>query len=109
MADIYQNSYITLAATASKDDMGGLYPDTHTAVTAEYELYTNGLTGIRVRKKVRHWTWPPTKASSELYPLLSRGWAFQERILSPRTLHFCKKRISMGMQRGDFVRMREPS
>jgi len=93
MADIYQNSYITLAATASKDGMGGLYPDTHTAATAECELYTNGPTGIRVRKKVRHWTWPPTKASSELYPLLSRAWAFQERILSSRTLHFCKKEL----------------
>jgi len=93
MADIYQNSYITLATTASSDDMGGLYPDTHTAADAEYELYTNGPTRIAVRKKVQHWTWPPKKASSKLYPLLSRGWAFQERILSPRTLHFGKEEL----------------
>lgn len=29
----------------------------------------------------------------KLHPLLSRGWEFQERILSPRVLHFCKDEL----------------
>lgn len=93
MADIYQNSYLTLAATASSNDMGGFYAEANVTAVAEYELTApQSLIHsqyIMVRKKLQHWTWPPSKLSKNLFPLLSRGWAFQERILSPRVLHFC--------------------
>jgi hypothetical protein len=97
MADIYQNSFLTLAATASSNGTGGCFSSTKTVAPSEHELKglkpLVDLDRIIVRTKLLHWTWPPSKASMELYPLLSRGWAFQERILSPRVLHFCKDEL----------------
>jgi hypothetical protein len=98
MADIYQDSYLTLAATGSSNDVGGCFPPgEYPATAAEYELSVRRSLfhshHIMVRKKVEHWTWPPSKASTDIHPLLSRGWAFQERILSPRVLHFCKQEL----------------
>lgn len=97
MADIYQNSFLALAATASSNGMGGLLSDANNTAISEHELTRSqslvGLGGIFVRTKLQHWTWPPSKASMKLHPLLSRGWAFQERILSPRVLHFCKDEL----------------
>jgi Heterokaryon incompatibility protein (HET) len=96
MADIYQNSFLTLAATASNSDSGGCFSISHAPV-AEYELKAHASLmkscPIVVRKKLQHWTVPPTQASMQLHPLLSRGWAFQERILAPRVLHFCKQEL----------------
>ena len=94
MATIYQNAFLTLAATSSSSCSGGCYPE-KAATVVEYEIPVDlSLTAassfpIRVRKKLNHWTVPPTQRSIQLHPLLSRGWAFQERILSPRVLHFC--------------------
>lgn len=97
MADIYQNSFLTLAATASSDGMGGLFSEAITVAPSDHELTGSqsltGFDGIVVRTKLQHWAWQPTKASMKLYPLLSRGWVFQERILSPRVLHFCKDEL----------------
>jgi hypothetical protein len=33
------------------------------------------------------------------YPLLSRGWAYQERLLSGRVLHFAKDKWSLHCQK----------
>jgi hypothetical protein len=92
MAAIYQNAFLTLAATSSSDCSGGCYLEKDVAVV-EHEIYagqaSNTSSPIWVRKKLNHWTVPPTQRSIQLHPLLSRGWAFQERILSPRVLHFC--------------------
>jgi hypothetical protein len=96
MADIYQNSFLTLAAIASSNGMGGCFSEAISAVSSEHELsgqYLDGLGHIVVRAKLQHWAWPPSKAARKLHPLLSRGWVFQERILSPRFLHFCKDEL----------------
>ncbi|OTA90533.1 hypothetical protein M434DRAFT_390302, partial [Hypoxylon sp. CO27-5] len=65
MADIYQNSYISLAATSSDSTTTGCFP--------------------------KHA--PPTNLSIRNNPLLSRGWVFQERVLAPRILHFCNQEL----------------
>lgn len=94
MADIYQNSYLTLAAAYSGSDTGGCFQNISRSA-AEYSLNsppdapTSPSPMIKVREKVRHWDHLTEQQSKELYPLLTRGWVFQERILSPRTLHFC--------------------
>lgn len=97
MADISQNAYLTLAATASSNDMSGCFAKVKTADVVEYELAAKDYLWrphkIMVRKKLQHWGWPPSGSILAVYPLLSRGWAFQERILSPRVLHFCKEEL----------------
>jgi hypothetical protein len=61
MADIYQDSYLTLAATGSSNDVGGCFPrGEYPATAAEYELSVRRSLfhshHIMVRKKVEHWT-----------------------------------------------------
>ncbi|KAF8851360.1 HET-domain-containing protein [Acephala macrosclerotiorum] len=90
MSDIYRNSFMTLAATASKNGQGGCFPSKKD-MPNEYELDSchSQTTMIMVREKIKHWTVSPTATTLEHHPLLTRGWTFQERILSPRVLHFC--------------------
>ncbi len=120
MADIYQNSYITLAATSSSSGSEGLFHEKPTSKLecslnsqsafighqgGSHSLWNQALsrlkylyskatakTGsiIKVREKAYHWGDSASKENIvRLYPLLARGWAFQERILSARVLHFC--------------------
>jgi hypothetical protein len=84
MASIYTNAVLTIAATKSADSEGGCF-----SVVPESGR-THEITGldqggrpftIYARPSVRNWE----KSPSRLY---SRAWCFQERILSPRVLHF---------------------
>lgn len=96
MADIYQNSYINLAATASDCGSSGCFPKTPRAYKERYLETLNTRGGsyqILVRHLISHWAVPPTLLSKSESPLLSRGWVFQERVLSPRVLHFCKQEL----------------
>jgi hypothetical protein len=93
MSSIYANSHITIAATQSDGEMRGCYsagsfyhqdhrlslkqPD---ATTVEADLY--------VREKITH-----IGERGVVTPLLKRGWVCQERLLSPRVLHFCEKEL----------------
>lgn len=96
MASIYENSYITLAATTSDCVSSGCFQKKSTAYK-ERSLEVSGTGGhvsqIFIRQRISHWDVPSTSASKRDNPLLSRGWAFQERILSPRVLHFCKHEL----------------
>jgi Heterokaryon incompatibility protein (HET) len=91
MARVYQNSYLTIAATRSADGMGGCFSHSKDAII---EGIANGIpykicatieqphvltleSGEHYQS--HHW---------DSYPLLRRGWVYQERLLSPRVLHY---------------------
>jgi hypothetical protein len=77
MANIYANSTITIAASASSDSHQGLFR------VADPECVGRLLSSdypIHVRKPLDHRT--------TRLPLLQRGWVFQESLLSPRIIHF---------------------
>ncbi|KAH8597605.1 hypothetical protein B0O99DRAFT_592754 [Bisporella sp. PMI_857] len=93
MANIYQNSYITLAAAAAANDSEGCFMQTQIS-SKEFKLTASeAYPPIFVRRKLDHWIIPPTEASMQQAPLLTRGWVFQERILSPRVLYFCRREL----------------
>ena len=94
MAQIYEGSVITLAATSSDGPNGGLFSqipayDAYSKAEDLFELTGDiQLQGIQYRaKRLLHRI--PVPTSKEL-PLLTRGWTFQERLLSPRVIHFGK-------------------
>ncbi|KAK1760090.1 heterokaryon incompatibility protein-domain-containing protein [Echria macrotheca] len=105
MADIYGGAYVTLCATASTSDEGGFYlppiqyfsphwlripgPD-----GVEYDvLVETGLEGGHIPS----WQFVPEKEelrhSFSYFPLMSRAWTFQERLLSPRLVHFTRGEV----------------
>lgn len=108
MADIYRNSHITIAATAAKDSRGGL----DTCHTRESSVKLRGRTASDKPYDIccQYAMAPMTSAGKDtpgrpiqhpissimtledyggaipVFPLLTRGWVFQERLLSPRFL-----------------------
>lgn len=92
MADIYQNALITLAATSAMDSSAGMFNQTLGKLGSVVEM-DSVIAPIMVREKLAHWTSSSHLVTLQQWPLLMRGWAFQERCLSKRVLHFCKQEL----------------
>jgi hypothetical protein len=105
MSSIYRGGYITIAATSSENSKGGLVTDSPTGL---YDAHTRTLQHsedvlvhgtVAFRRKLPHFSdFHATKTSRrdeamETFPLLERAWAFQERLLSPRVLHFSRHEL----------------
>ena len=90
MGDIYANSSLTISATGSSDSDGGLYHSRSPLsvwpcrITAKWDCFP-------VDKLVlKRPGWVEERA---LEPLSTRGWAFQEWLLSKRTIHLSKDQV----------------
>ncbi|KIW70322.1 hypothetical protein PV04_02605 [Phialophora macrospora] len=90
MGDVYANSHITLAATTSPNSEGGLLHRRSPLsvwpckVTATWKCFQAGELVIST---------PSWADETDLEPLASRSWAFQEWLLSKRLLHFGKDQV----------------
>lgn len=83
MADIYQNAKLTLAASwagSSNDDMFGAPKESVLGIKVPGLNKVGVVDDVFVRVLLPH--------KLERFPLLSRAWVYQERLLSPRYLHF---------------------
>jgi hypothetical protein len=111
MATIYENATVTLAATSSDGRQSGMFvepdemqrgyvTDGKVKFPADLrdprvqELLAKSGDGdvvafVKYRMTESSHSFPSHHLSSEL-PLLKRGWVFQERLLSPRIVHFGK-------------------
>ena len=97
MASIYENWFVCLAATASPGHHGGLYFAQPNPAASKYviSLKEDGeehdifvrTTALRHPEMTRQFP-PPGTAVEKGFPLLQRGWVFQELLLAPRILHF---------------------
>src|SRR5215469_269741 len=97
MGSIYEGAYITIAATsASGSTKGFLYRRNWSRIN---EITSDGIeftvcvrrnvSGVdEVRGLPHPWLLLPNPLPKDRYPLLGRGWCFQERILSSRVLHY---------------------
>lgn len=91
MCDIFRGSRVTLAATNSTDSGDGLFRSVH-----KVELKPVGRKDKKVTMRISpsHSTDPRDRRAVSNYPLLTRGWVFQERLLSSRTIHFSIDELS---------------
>lgn len=95
MSEIYQNAVLTLAATSSEGDHEGCCEKNAQRI-APLEIMLPediGACRIAVRKPLHHFDTQNAEGLLTHFPLLTRGWAFQERLLSPRVLHICKSEL----------------
>jgi hypothetical protein len=87
MASIYENAYVTIAATRLYHSEGGCFSRLEGFHRAT-RLESSGLYACRQRSED-----PPLANHALLseegpWPLLRRAWVFQERLLSKRVIHF---------------------
>jgi hypothetical protein len=89
MASIYENAFLTIASTKSKEGARGCYTRTSPEFLAISVPDTNIYVRQRPPKFHTHWS----QKDPEKWPLLKRGWAYQEMRLSRRVLHFCSQEV----------------
>ncbi|KAH7321963.1 heterokaryon incompatibility protein-domain-containing protein [Rhexocercosporidium sp. MPI-PUGE-AT-0058] len=104
MASVYSNSYLTMAATAASDSHQGLFIDRWTRSIGQGGIKLpvdaqripssihNPDSSIFVRPRIhlahdRFSNMENASSHAEDAPLLTKAWAFQERLLPSRTLH----------------------
>ncbi|KAF5654815.1 hypothetical protein F25303_1159 [Fusarium sp. NRRL 25303] len=85
----YENATLTIAASGSISSQQGLFLD---RPALEFDPQPMTLTINKISGDTTHLEVHPASPSWELsiqnVPLLTRGWAIQERVLSKRILHF---------------------
>ncbi|KAH6625472.1 heterokaryon incompatibility protein-domain-containing protein [Boeremia exigua] len=92
MAGIYEDAFLTIAATASKDSCGGLFSD-------QGSPYLPRRLKTSILHVVQRQNYGPRKESTQNAgifgdcPLLERAWVFQERHLSSRVVHFAEHQL----------------
>lgn len=95
MAAIYRFAALTLAATGSSSDTHGCFLESSgRSQGVELSLPKGTFSHrIAVREAITHWESCDKQTMKDRFPLMTRGWAFQERLLSPRILHFCRSEL----------------
>ncbi|KAF2261833.1 HET-domain-containing protein [Lojkania enalia] len=101
MASIFEHSYLTLSAVKAEDGADGLFMDINREASQyEFNRQRAGSKSIclGVRRVIPHLpiNLDPKEFEYQVhtnFPLMARAWAFQERFLSPRVLHFGKKEL----------------
>ena len=90
MGDFYANSSLTISATGSSDSDGGLYHSRSPLsvwpcrITPRWNCFPND------KLVLSRPGWAEERA---MEPLSTRGWAFQEWLLSKRTIHLSKDQV----------------
>jgi hypothetical protein len=90
MGSLYQNAYLTIAATKTRGSTEGLFISYAPALHVNLSTPNNTLSES-TQLRVRPWDW------FEMYPgdspLLERAWVFQEMMLSRRSVHFAEGQL----------------
>jgi hypothetical protein len=90
MGSLYQNAYLTIAATKARGSTEGLFVSYAPALHVDLSTPDNTLSDI-TQLRVRPWDW------FEMYPgdspLPERALVFQEMMLSRRSVHFAEGQL----------------
>ncbi len=101
MAAVYSNAFLVIAASSAPNGSVGCFTQRKQVpcikVKSKYRI--TSLSAIRpkvfVRERYEHVDFDPNhpQPSTELEPLLGRAWAFQERWLAARILHYASNEM----------------
>ena len=101
MHNVYGNSWLTVAATSNPDCCSGILDNPHDEETrARFASFKDSIPYSGKTHKNQHFSWLAVPGDINTctgdkhengkcrWPLLTRGWVLQERLLSPRVLYF---------------------
>lgn len=94
MMDIYQNCFLTIAGTSSPSSNTGLFLETQipaeiSGTTEQGDAYT-----YHLRPSVQHFSHSNMPGVFlQRWPLLTRAWVLQERLLAPRVIHVARPEL----------------
>ncbi|MCJ1461965.1 hypothetical protein MMC07_000565 [Pseudocyphellaria aurata] len=90
MADVYSNSAVTIAASSAKNSLAGCFfpRDPSPPIAFDYPSATCPSRSVYVRRQLKRFYQEVNDG-----PLNQRAWVFQERLLSPRILHYCQDQL----------------
>ena len=93
MCNVYEHAYLTIAATAAENAKQGLFMHAQRARFSMAGRTPEQPFRVMALGACRHPTDFPVDPSLPFWPLLQRAWVFQERLLSPRVVHFCDEEV----------------
>lgn len=99
MASVYSNAYFTLAAVAANNSSEACSTSLSSfdPVFREKRILGVSKDGCRIpvhaRSRIPHFILDAPQERWANFPLLTRGWVYQERLLSRRIVHFNKHEI----------------
>lgn len=105
MHEVYMHSYCNISATAAADSTKGLFfgrnPSTlwYGEVSVRLEDDLRGNKGILIRCKIFDLSF--WEEIVDHAPVNRRSWVFQERLLAPRVIHWCKDQIAFECRETD--------
>lgn len=88
MTQVYKHSHLNIAARSASNGTFGLFFDREPGWQCRVEVSASGTK--QIFDCVPFWMY---KGSLNYEPLSTRGWALQESLLPPRTLHFTRTQI----------------
>ncbi|KAF7671156.1 hypothetical protein GT037_010717 [Alternaria burnsii] len=99
MAQVFEGSLLTIGAAISKGDKDSLFfqDKMRTASLRKHVGQMEDGSSYTIYSRLSH-RYHPTDGStrgdeSEKYPLMTRAWVYQERLLAPRFLYFGEELI----------------
>ncbi|KAF3071705.1 hypothetical protein CFAM422_006280 [Trichoderma lentiforme] len=102
MASIYTNAELTVAASWCDQPDQSLFRDHSTPQEISVDVAQIDGQSIFIRRRKHHFTWLGIESSADTmaaenpdfeWPLLNRGWVYQEQLLSRRMLHFTQNEL----------------
>ena len=104
MCQVYENSYVTIAASSAFNSTQGLFlQDTWDLLSLQISragAQDVEFFGRRASPDHPRMQTAPGQEGNEDWPLFERAWVLQERLMSPRVVHFFKHEVAWECGRG---------